>query len=847
MGWMLSTAWTNGLRSEVQTFAGASLPAPWGTNSGTTGIVRTDIDANRTLVTDQAGKQRISKTNSLGHLTNVWEIRSSDASTVSVTFPGTGISHGYQTSYEYDVLNNLLHVDQGVQDREFTYSSLSRLLSAENPESGVIEYEYDNNGNLVEKTDARGILTSYVYDHLNRVTDRTYANEPSGSETADVEYTYGTASPKVGKLTKVESSVSTTEYTSFDILGRVTASKQTTDNTDYTSSYSYNLSGALIEQTYPSGRKVKNVLDNSGDLALVQSRRNSSEGYWNYASSFLYNPAGAVTKMQLGNGRWESTQFNSRLQPTQIALGSTPGAVNLLDLDYSYGTTDNNGNVMSQTVTFAGLAHSFIQTYTYDSLNRIDDSSETYNTAQIWRQDFTYDLYGNRSLVEANTTTLPKNCGSSPNFTVCAADRKVLNPASDPANNRLDTDEDYAYDASGNTVEDAQGKEFIYDAENKQVKVVEGADTIGEYWYDGDGKRVRKHVPGDGIRPGEVTVFVYDAAGKLMAEYSTIVESTNNARVAYLTNDYLGTPRINTDANGSVTSRHDYHPFGDEISTSQRTNGLGYVDDTVRKQFTGYERDGETELDFAQARYFASGFGRFTTVDPLLASASTGNPQTFNRYAFVLNSPYKFHDPTGMMAELPEDCPEDCVAGDESPEEPSPPPPIIRLVGASVVDSLPSENSPQSTIAKGYTNDGVADLGSTYDARIKLTEAEGPDKGKKMYLRADFDLPAGGTFTSKADEKGVNAVTVSSRSGKNMSVATSDSKDGPTPIVIAGATSLTVYTPLTIANPKEPASLVVNLNLRANYEASLYSDGKYNLGNDRNRVVNKTFQVGIKY
>ena len=116
-----------------------------------------------------------------------------------------------------------------------------------------------------------------------------------------------------------------------------------------------------------------------------------------------------------------------------------------------------------------------------------------------------------------------------------------------------------------------------------------------------------------------------------------------------------------------------------------------------------------------------------------------------------------------------------------------------------------------------------------------------------MYLRADFDLRAGGTFTSKADEKGVNAVTVSSRSGKNMSVATSDSKDGPTPIVIAGATSLTVYTPLTIANPKEPASLVVNLNLRANYEASLYSDGKYNLGNDRNRVVNKTFQVGIKY
>lgn len=55
--------------------------------------------------------------------------------------------------------------------------------------------------------------------------------------------------------------------------------------------------------------------------------------------------------MQLGNGRWESTTLNERLQPTQIALGVTPGATNLLDLDYIYGTTANNGNVLSQTIT----------------------------------------------------------------------------------------------------------------------------------------------------------------------------------------------------------------------------------------------------------------------------------------------------------------------------------------------------------------------------------------------------------------------------------------------------------------------------------------------------------------
>lgn len=144
MGWTRSKAWSTGIRSEVETFSGAALPAPWGSNSSSTGIVRTDIDADRTLVTDQAGKQRISKTNALGQLTDVWEIvPASDSSTESVTFPGqSGITYGYKTSYVYDPLNNLATVNQGAQTRSFTYSSLSRLLSAQNPESGTINYQY---------------------------------------------------------------------------------------------------------------------------------------------------------------------------------------------------------------------------------------------------------------------------------------------------------------------------------------------------------------------------------------------------------------------------------------------------------------------------------------------------------------------------------------------------------------------------------------------------------------------------------------------------------------------------------------------------------------------------------
>jgi len=535
------------------------------------------------------------------------------------------------------------------------------LLSANNPESGLINYVYDNNGNLASKVDARGVKTDYVYDALNRVTNRNYSltgsTPPNYQATPNVSYFYDNITNAKGKLIKVTNGTgtdrSTTEYTAFDILGRVTASRQTTDNETYGSgttdslmTYTYDLSGAMIEQQYPSGRKVQNVLDADGSLEMVKSRKNISSGYHGYANNFTYNAARAVTSMQLGNGRWESTTFNSRLQPTQIALGATQGATGLLDLDYTYGTTNNNGNVLTQTINVptVGSNSGFVatQTYTYDSLNRLNDATEILtptggSATQTWKQTFIYDRYGNRTFdTTANrTTTIPTNCPAA-----------VCNPSANASDNKLKSSDGYVFDNSGNTTTDAESRMFVYDAENKQVEVKNSVgQTVGQYFYDGDGKRIKKVVPGT----GETTIFVYDAAGNLVAEYSTVVAPANDAKVAYLTNDHLGSPRINTDRDGNVIARHDYHPFGEEIITSQRTSGLSYADDTVRKQFTGYERDGESGLDFAQARYFGSSFGRFTSPDDFLNVVRPSLESQFNLYAYVNNNPLKFVDQNGQL------------------------------------------------------------------------------------------------------------------------------------------------------------------------------------------------------
>src|SRR5262249_54773351 len=144
-----------------------------------TNNVCTSYAGNLITTTDQAGKKRKTQTDALGRLTTVWE-------------DPTGAN--YETDYQYDVLGNLLRVDQkggssssaNWRTRTFVYDSLSRLLTATNPESGTITYKYDADTNctspnsyptlLVSKTDARGIRTCMQYDVLNRQTQKNYTD-----------------------------------------------------------------------------------------------------------------------------------------------------------------------------------------------------------------------------------------------------------------------------------------------------------------------------------------------------------------------------------------------------------------------------------------------------------------------------------------------------------------------------------------------------------------------------------------------------------------------------------------------------------------------------------------------
>ena len=594
--------------------------------TATTDNTTTDYSAFPLItVTDEAGRSRKTQSDVLGRLTNVWED------------PG-GLN--FQTIYQYDVLGNLLCVEQhgsattgtGCSSqpsndatspwrvRRFTYDSLSHLLTAKNPESGTTTYNYDSDGNVITKLDARAITTTYSYDNLHRNYQKTYSDG-----TATVKYGFdGVAGPAtcpptitvtnaVGRRTAMCDGAGTTSW-SYDPMGRELTEQRTIGSVTQSVSYTYNFDGSGATLTYPSGRVVTYTSSAAGrDVSAVDSANGIS-----YVTGVTYAPQGALSLYSsTSNGNTASTAFtyNSRLQPLQ--LYSTLGTISSSTLtQLQQGTTCPTavGTIMSRSYNFGlgsndnGRIQSIIncrdsnrtQNFTYDSLNRV---STAYTTGANWGEDFTMDSWGNLT----NRSVHPGKM----NY-------ELLN-VSAALNNQLTG---FAYDADGNMIQNGSAT-YTYDGEN-QLTATAGLT----YTYNGDGERVKKS--SGTLYWGEGPLLETDLSGNLTAEYiffggKRVARRDASGTIRYYFADHLGSASVITDTNGVIKNESDYYPYGGEIAI---TSG-----DSNHYKFIGKERDSESGLDNFGARYDSSALGRFMTPD------WDGNQPPFRTRSLVTRRP----------------------------------------------------------------------------------------------------------------------------------------------------------------------------------------------------------------
>jgi RHS repeat-associated protein len=129
----------------------------------------------------------------------------------------------------------------------------------------------------------------------------------------------------------------------------------------------------------------------------------------------------------------------------------------------------------------------------------------------------------------------------------------------------------------------------------------------------------------------------------------------HDGRVVHFDVDHLGSVRLETDATASVATAkyREFWPYGEEATPPGGSEQM---------KFTGHERDlgitvcpssnpqcllNADDVDYMHARYYRPGLGRFLSVDP--AGGSPGDPQSWNRYAYVRGNPLVRVDPTGRV------------------------------------------------------------------------------------------------------------------------------------------------------------------------------------------------------
>jgi RHS repeat-associated protein len=222
---------------------------------------------------------------------------------------------------------------------------------------------------------------------------------------------------------------------------------------------------------------------------------------------------------------------------------------------------------------------------------------------------------------------------------------------------------DTSYDGAGNVVQEFGPRSYAWDPLGMMTSATVGGRTF-RYLYDGNNERIAavERVPVGAELRNRTTFTLRGTGNQLLSTWTddwtsgtrvlTRKEDTiwRGSQVLALATpltemnyalDHLGSPRLITSAVGGAIDQQNFDPFGE-----------GGLFGSGALQFTGHERDraslggGVFNLpDYFHARFYDKA-GRFLSVDP--RGWDPSRPQSWNRYAYVLNNPIGKVDPDGL-------------------------------------------------------------------------------------------------------------------------------------------------------------------------------------------------------
>jgi RHS repeat-associated protein len=465
--------------------------------------------------------------------------------------------------------------------------------------------------------DANGYVTQYSYDNVGRVTQ--VASWDSGI----------------------------TDY-SYNADGTLSAR---TDGRNVTVGYSYDNSARLTAVSFPDASENRVYSYDSSSSAYGRGRLTGDSGPWgssiyhydslgrlssevktvlgvSYTTSYGYDNVGNLASLTYPSGRVVTHGYNAVNRPV-LVQSTRQGTAQTPASGFAY---DNVDHLTSMT-----LGNGIVEGRGYDAMDRLSSIS----ALPALSVSFGYDAVGNITAIgDGLTEAVSPDLGTT-SYSYLA--------------NRLDNvvegavTRTYGYDNAGNTIWDG-ALEYRYNQDGRLKKVLSGTTTIGEYTYDGRGRRVIK------TASGETRVFHYDrfdrlisesdASGNLLVDYVYLEDrplaqlrpmTGSPDQAYYYHTDHLGTPKVMTDSTQAVVWKVPLDEFGNELAAGVRT-----VENNLR--FPGQYFDQETGLHQNYFRDYDPKIGRYIEPDPIGIEGGS-----VNLYSYVQSDPVNYMDPWGHV------------------------------------------------------------------------------------------------------------------------------------------------------------------------------------------------------
>ena len=476
-----------------------------------------------------------------------------------------------QTQYFYDGKHNLIEVKERVTGNG---AAISRL------------YQYDRKGRLVQETDARGAVTTYIYgETCGKPAVVSYADgeevryeyDALGRQMAleddcgRVEYAYNAKNYR----TMVRDGEGNESHYMYDGMGRLLAMYMPkawkTRKDEYV--YKYDFLDRLIDTIRPDGSHQRQIRDGEGNI-LKNVHPNAYDALTDDGEGirYEYDSDGNNIRIHYPDGGCERIFYDAEGKRIKHVLPEYYDSI----LDDGIGTS-----------------------YEYDSAGRLAKIILPDGTVEA---EYGYDLIGN---ILTKTDALGHTSYYA--YDLCGNLTRSLIPTKEEQDEDLYQKVTFSYDGNGNKVkehrfsgywdkdgnllrEDGTGLclTYRYDCRNRLVQVEDGLGAVIKYRYDVRGNRIYEE---KAINPEvrQIIHFVHDKAGRLIERReeldSGLEPVSGEYKTAVTTHGYdENGNRIFTQTPEGYRITREYDTL-DRLTSERVEDHLNGIDRTVRVNY----------------------------------------------------------------------------------------------------------------------------------------------------------------------------------------------------------------------------------------------------------------------